>query len=122
MAKGIKTGGRRAGTFNKATAELKELARPYAPEALETLRLIMRDSESDAARVSAAKEILDRSYGKTCQPLSGPDETPLVPKKEVDIVDVARRIAFILDSANIKLAERERQESSFLKSVSVKGD
>ncbi|MGE0109152.1 MAG: hypothetical protein AB7S81_05225 [Bdellovibrionales bacterium] len=110
MAKGIKTGGRQAGTPNKATAELKEMAQPYAPEALETLRRIMQDSESDAARVSAAKEILDRSYGKACQPLSGPDETPLVPEKEVDIVDAARRIAYLLDSANIKLAERERKK------------
>lgn len=105
MAKGKKTGGRRAGTPNKATAALKELAEPYAPEALETLREIMANGESDAARVSAAREILDRAYGKACQPLSGPDEKPLVPKKEISLEEAARRIAYILTTANSKLDE-----------------
>lgn len=77
MAKGIKTGGRQAGTLNKATAALKELAQPYAPEALDTLRRIMQDSESDAARVSAAKEILDRAYGKPFQSILPEQNTVL---------------------------------------------
>jgi hypothetical protein len=63
--------GRRKGTPNKATADIKAQAQKYTPDALKTLHAIMRDSESDAARVSAAKELLDRGYGKSPQPQTG---------------------------------------------------
>jgi hypothetical protein len=67
MAAGRKTGGRVAGTPNKATADVKIAAQQYTAEAVEALALIMRTSESDAARVSAIKEILDRGHGKATQ-------------------------------------------------------
>ena len=76
MAKGFKTGGRVAGTPNKATAALKELARTYMPEALEELSRLALRAESEQARVSAIKELLDRGYGKATQPLSGDDDMP----------------------------------------------
>lgn len=59
--------GRPKGSPNKATADLKAMAQPYAPEALTTLRKIMRTSESDQARVAAAKELLDRGFGRAHQ-------------------------------------------------------
>jgi hypothetical protein len=63
--------GRPKGARNKATNEAKatlsELAKKYAPEALETLASIMRAGESEAARVTAANSILDRGYGKPVQ-------------------------------------------------------
>lgn len=59
--------GRPKGTLNKSTAEIKELAQKYSAKALETLATIMRDSENDTARISAAKELLDRGYGKAPQ-------------------------------------------------------
>jgi hypothetical protein len=34
----------------------------------------MDGAESEAARVAAAREILDRAYGKSAQPLTGGDE------------------------------------------------
>jgi hypothetical protein len=64
MAKGKKTGGRRPGVPNKATRELKELAQPYAPKAIETLLWIMEHGQTEAARVAAARELLDRGYGR----------------------------------------------------------
>lgn len=64
MAKGKKTGGRKAGVPNKATRELKEIARQYAPEAFQTLREIMEHGKTEAARVAAAREVLDRGYGR----------------------------------------------------------
>lgn len=67
MAKGQKTGGRTKGTPNKATADVKAAAQKYTPGALRTLAAIMRSSESDAARVAAAKELLDRGHGKAPQ-------------------------------------------------------
>lgn len=74
---GERRGGRKKGTPNKATADLKAAARVYTAEALKTLASVMRASESDAARVGAAKELLDRGHGKAAQPITGEDGGPL---------------------------------------------
>jgi phage gp46-like protein len=63
--------GRKKGIPNKSTAEIKELAQQYAPAALAELARLMKDGESEAARVSAIKEILDRAYGKSPQAITG---------------------------------------------------
>jgi hypothetical protein len=48
--------------------DVKELARGYSVEAIETLATIMKDvGQSGSARVSAASTILDRGYGKAPQ-------------------------------------------------------
>lgn len=89
MAKGQKTGGRVAGTPNKATAEIKEFARQYGPKAIEELAILAgllekddrKPAESDQARIAAAKEILDRGYGKAAQTLAGDADNPLIPSR-----------------------------------------
>ena len=75
---GERRGGRKAGTPNKATAELKELAREYTAEALEALVNVIRSTESDAARVSAIKELFDRGFGKASQAITGEGGGPAV--------------------------------------------
>lgn len=67
MAVGKKTGGRQKGTPNKATADVKAAAQQYTEEAVRALVEIMRMSESDAAKVAAIKELLDRGHGKSKQ-------------------------------------------------------
>lgn len=69
MATGKKTGGgSRKGVPNKITADVKAVAQEYGQEAVETLAQIMRGPDMPpAARVSAAKELLDRGYGKAPQ-------------------------------------------------------
>jgi hypothetical protein len=59
--------GKAKGTLNKSTAEIKALSQAYGPAALTTLATIMRNSDNDQARMAAAKELLDRGYGKTTQ-------------------------------------------------------
>lgn len=61
--------GRPKGSVNKATADVKAAAQKYTDEAMDELARIMRESESDAARVSAIKEIFDRGHGKPKQSL-----------------------------------------------------
>jgi hypothetical protein len=68
---GERRGGRKKGSLNKATADVKAAAQQYTAPALKTLAGIMRKSESDAARVAAAKELLDRGHGKSPQPQTG---------------------------------------------------
>lgn len=66
-------GGRAKGTLNKRTLEqgatVSELAQKYAPEAIQTLVQIMRESEVDTAKIAAANSLLDRGYGKPGQSL-----------------------------------------------------
>ena len=102
MAKGRKTGGRIAGTPNRATAEVRVQAQHYTVEALEGLAQIARTSESDAAKVAAWKAILDRGHGRPAQEvvLGGP-EGGAIEVKEVSTTEVARRIAFVLAQAAI---------------------
>lgn len=80
MPKGAKFGGRVAGTPNKATAEIKELAQEYGPDAIDKLWAIAKKSKSDPAKVAAIRELLDRGYGKPAQSmtLKGDSDNPLM--------------------------------------------
>jgi hypothetical protein len=71
--------GRPKGARNKATASVKALAGKYGPDAIKELARLAVEAESEAARVSAIKELLDRAYGKSVQAVehSGPDGGPV---------------------------------------------
>ena len=58
-------------TLDKFAAReaVQALARVYAAEALGVLLNVMRHGQSGAVRLSAAKEILDRAYGRPAQAL-----------------------------------------------------
>lgn len=57
--------GRKKGTPNKVTVDLKNKANEYTAEAIQTFVDVMRDPEAPAAvRVQAADKLLDRSHGK----------------------------------------------------------
>jgi hypothetical protein len=62
-----KTGGRKKGSKNKAPNGLQELARVYTAQALDCIFTIMQHGSNETARVAAAREILDRGYGKPKQ-------------------------------------------------------
>lgn len=59
--------GRPPGATNKQTLDVKELAQDFTEEAVLALASIMRQSDSDASRVAAIKELLDRGHGKSKQ-------------------------------------------------------
>jgi hypothetical protein len=67
----IATSGRRAGTLNKNTAEVKALANKSAPQAIKKLVYLIEHGESEAVQVAACKELLDRAIGKAVQPHAG---------------------------------------------------
>ena len=56
----------------------RDLARVHGPAVLEELARLALESESDQARVAAAKEILDRAYGKCAQPIFGDEGGPTI--------------------------------------------
>jgi len=81
---GERRGGRQKGTPNKATAEIKEIARKHGPAAIAECLRVMKNSESDQARIAAAKEIMDRAYGKPAQAIVGDeDEAPVKTVMEI---------------------------------------
>jgi len=49
---------------------VRELARQYTAEAIATLASVMADG-SGPAKVAAVKELLDRGWGKSAQPITG---------------------------------------------------
>jgi hypothetical protein len=60
--------GRKKGTPNKATFELKQAAAEHGQEVLDALIRIIRDQETPANTIVAAcRELLDRGYGKPTQ-------------------------------------------------------
>ena len=86
MAQGRKTGGRQAGTPNRATADVRDAAQRFTQDALETLADIMADvAQPAAARVSAATALLDRGHGKPRQPLTGDDGSPPLLSPKLDL-------------------------------------
>ena len=81
MARGSKPGERRGGrlpgTPNKCTAQAKEIAGQYGPDAIAAMARLAglvagsSPAEGEQARISALKEILDRAYGKAPQAIVG---------------------------------------------------
>jgi hypothetical protein len=83
-----KTGGRQKGSLNRVTADVKALAQNHGGEAIAMLATILTTSENDSARIAAAKELLDRGYGKSMQAveLSGADGGPIDHSVTVEFV------------------------------------
>lgn len=78
MAKGQKTGGRVKGTPNAATADIKAIARDHTAKAIKTLIKLVDREDSPATQLGAARELLDRAYGKPSQVVAGDADAPLI--------------------------------------------
>ncbi len=61
------TGGRKKGTPNLSTAEVRKYAQEFGREAIVMLAELMEKSEDERTRIAAAKELLDRAYGRAPQ-------------------------------------------------------
>lgn len=88
---GERRGGRAKGVPNKVTVALKDAAREHTQAALNTLVSVMAGGEGipAAAQVNAAKEILDRGYGKASTVLTGDqDGGPVQLATRIELVGV----------------------------------
>jgi hypothetical protein len=56
---------------------LRDLARAHAPEAVRELARLAKHAKSEAARIAAIKELLDRAYGKPTQFVAADNEPAL---------------------------------------------
>lgn len=91
MALGKKTGGRKKGTPNKATAELRTGALRDGVSPLAFMLEVMRDEERDSnVRLDAAKAAAPYIHPKLAtHEIKGDQQNPLVHKVEIVVVDRA---------------------------------
>jgi hypothetical protein len=66
--------GRKPGAVGESTKAVRLLARKHSPKAFAELARLAQHAEGEAVRVAAIKEILDRAYGKSVQPIDGDGE------------------------------------------------
>lgn len=59
--------GRPPGALNKLTRPVKELAGDQGPDSIARLVQLRDEAESEQVRFAAAKELLDRAYGRARQ-------------------------------------------------------
>lgn len=81
--------GRKAGVPNKVTAAIRAIARKEGPKIIAELARLATKGKNEMARIAAAKELLDRGYGKSTQPISGDPESPSVFPDKVEITVVS---------------------------------
>ena len=86
--------------------DLREAAQGYSAEALETLASVMRDQASPpAATVAAARELLDRGFGKAVQALDVNTKVDMGATAAAVLMDLANR------AKTAKAAELVRAEA-----------
>lgn len=85
--------GRKKGVPNKIPNDVKLLAQSFGPAAIEKLAELAgllpkkEAASNEQTRVAAIKELLDRGYGKSAQPIIGDALAPLVHRIERVIID-----------------------------------
>ncbi len=93
-----KTGGRVAGTPNRSTAAIKEMAGKYSEKVIKELARLATGADSEPVRVSAGRELLDRACGKPTQSRELTDIDHRA-DEEVSDLEIARRVAYLLTNA-----------------------
>jgi hypothetical protein len=79
----------------EASPEIRDLARRYAGEAMAELARLATGANSEQARLSAIKEILDRAFGKALSALKAeaakPASTALTELTDAELEAIAGR-------------------------------
>jgi hypothetical protein len=95
--------GRKKGTPNKATFELKQAAAEHGQEVLDALIRIIRNRETPSNTIVAAcRELLDRGYGKPTQYVEENVTNSMTP-------DVLKRLETDMLERMTRARERQRQ-------------
>ena len=105
---GNKTGGRQKGVLNKSTQDIKALASEHGLKAITELARLATEAVNEHTRVAACKELLDRGYSTASQAIEHSGEIG-APNKMSDL-ELARRVAFMLQKAKIALEQDEKPQ------------
>ena len=92
--------GRKKNTPNRVTRDVREAAAKHGPKALQAFVKLLGHPDPKIVSV-AAREILDRAYGKPISPseITGKDGEPLVPARAMSDRDLAQMIVFTLSKS-----------------------
>ncbi len=93
MAKFTKGSSGNPGGRPKALAEVQELARQRAPEAIAELARLSIKAKNESARIAAIRELLDRGYGKARQSMEiqTPQQGANIVQELLDEIDARQR-------------------------------
>lgn len=100
--------GRRPGTPNKTTREIRAVAQKHGPKAIKGLLKLATTADREETRLKAWQELLDRGYGRPVSPtqISGPGDGPVQTEDLTDspsglggIREQARQVALLLTMA-----------------------
>lgn len=85
--------GRKKGVPNKVNFEIRAAAQKHTAKAVEVIRELMLNSESEQVRLAAAKELIDRGHGKAPQSVehTGEGGGPIQAKVEVAFITAKRK-------------------------------
>ena len=87
---------RNKGGRPKLPAEVRQAALAYSSEAINRLAGLMRQKKAPSVALAACVELLNRAVGRPEVAVTGADGSPLFPEREFDILEVGRRVAFLL--------------------------
>jgi len=93
-----KTGSRIAGTPNRSTAAIKEMAGKYSEKVIKELARLATGADSEQVRVSAGRELFDRGFGKPAQSRE-PIDDHRDADEQISGLEIARRVAYLLTNA-----------------------
>ena len=79
------------GGQSKTFAEFRKLIRDLSPKAVTVLQELL-DHEDGKVRVAAVREVLDRSWGKAAQPVTGEDGGPVKYEISTELVSALERL------------------------------
>ncbi len=113
---GPKTGGRKKGVPNKATADVKALAQEPAPSAVAELGRLAQGAESEQARLGACRELLDRAVGKPAASVA------VEHAERVPAIFIMQLHAVALEEHRQKMLEDRRREAGALPLITADDD
>ena len=91
-----KTGGRKPGTPNKCGQEVRLYAQEFGQDAIGILANLMHKSKDEKTQIAAAKEILDRAYGRASQAMELTGQVNVAPAAEMSDMETARLALYFL--------------------------
>ena len=103
-----KTGGRKKGTPNRVTADIRQLASLHGANMIKELARLALKSESEQVRVAAIREMLDRGYGKSVATHEITANVAIEPAEMSDMETARLSLYFMLERDNRIKANTEK--------------
>ncbi len=102
--------GRKKGTPNRITREVREIAQKYTARAVRQAWKLAKEAKSQDTQLKALELILAYGHGKPTQMIAGDPEGEPIEAEVLDPRELARQVAFILYRGDPKRIIDRRKE------------